>query len=371
MSKVFVGGLADTVSTEQLREYFDDYGTISDAVAVKQRGFGFVEFEEDWAAQSVIDAAPHTLHDKETAVKVAQTREQRLAEGPSQRPERPRAASSNSGPPPSMPNKLFVGGLGQHLGTEAVRNYFSAFGSVSDAVVMPMKGFGFVAFHDRQVMESMLVQDHWLEGQQLNLREADGVQRPRHGGKGGCAGGKGGGGGVGGPARAGSGPYGKGPVFSPSGVVKKVFVGGIPRDMDVSEMREFFGYYGAITDAIVMAERGFGFVEFRDQASVDRVLADAGTVVIRAHKITLRFADGKKGANLVGQKDNLLTPSPGARPPAPAGAIAVSPWQSPFGTGGSAAPWGGAPGAGGGAAPWGAAPWGAAGMAALGDGGWH
>merc|ERR1719453_1882645 len=49
--KVFVGGLNPTTTTEDLRNYFSDFGTvtdscvITDATSKTSRGFGFVEFE--------------------------------------------------------------------------------------------------------------------------------------------------------------------------------------------------------------------------------------------------------------------------------------------------------------------------------------
>merc|ERR1719203_728245 len=74
-SKVFVGGLSSTVSSDELAQHFQGFGTIIDAVAMKHRGFGFVEFLEPEAAQAVIDAGPYVLHGKETSVKVAESRE--------------------------------------------------------------------------------------------------------------------------------------------------------------------------------------------------------------------------------------------------------------------------------------------------------
>merc|ERR1719281_2204590 len=49
--KVFVGGLNPTTTTEDLRAYFSDFGTVSDSCVITDssskasRGFGFVEFE--------------------------------------------------------------------------------------------------------------------------------------------------------------------------------------------------------------------------------------------------------------------------------------------------------------------------------------
>jgi hypothetical protein len=49
--KVFVGGLNPTTTTEDLRAYFSEFGTVTDSCVITDssskasRGFGFVEFE--------------------------------------------------------------------------------------------------------------------------------------------------------------------------------------------------------------------------------------------------------------------------------------------------------------------------------------
>ncbi len=68
-NKVFVGGLPWAVDDARLREAFEQFGEITDAhVATdkfsgKSRGFGFVEFTTDDAAQAAIDALNETEFD--------------------------------------------------------------------------------------------------------------------------------------------------------------------------------------------------------------------------------------------------------------------------------------------------------------------
>ena len=68
-NKVFVGGLPWSVDDARLREGFESFGEITDAhVATdkfsgKSRGFGFVEFTTDEAAQASIDALNETEFD--------------------------------------------------------------------------------------------------------------------------------------------------------------------------------------------------------------------------------------------------------------------------------------------------------------------
>ncbi|KAF7590753.1 RNA binding motif protein 24 [Aspergillus hancockii] len=62
MSKLFVGGLAWHTTDETLRDGFSQYGTVEEAVVVKDhdtlrsRGFGFVRFSTDEEANAAMDA---------------------------------------------------------------------------------------------------------------------------------------------------------------------------------------------------------------------------------------------------------------------------------------------------------------------------
>eukprot|EP00405_Crypthecodinium_cohnii_P018263 CAMPEP_0206447124 /NCGR_PEP_ID=MMETSP0324_2-20121206/16585_1 /ASSEMBLY_ACC=CAM_ASM_000836 /TAXON_ID=2866 /ORGANISM="Crypthecodinium cohnii, Strain Seligo" /LENGTH=483 /DNA_ID=CAMNT_0053915807 /DNA_START=124 /DNA_END=1575 /DNA_ORIENTATION=+ len=308
MSKVFVGGLPAGLSSDALAQHFESYGTIIDVVAMRQRGFGFVEFEEEHSAQAVLDAAPHTIGGKETTVKVAETRE-KMAENRQGNPgSLLEAPGNNNSGPPSLPNKLFVGGLPRDVDTQQLEDHFSEFGALSDAVVMPTRGFGFVAFHEKEAMEKALAEEHFLKGSQITLRIADGQRPAPHSSSYGPIGGKGkgpAGGPIGGYGQKGfPGPggfggkggcmgYGGG-CYSSYGGIKKVFVGGIPKDLTTTELRNYFSWYGPLVDAVVMAGRGFGFVEYADQMSADRLMSEANNISIGGMRCSLRLADGKK-----------------------------------------------------------------------------
>mmetsp|Transcript_68935 Transcript_68935/g.109389 ORF Transcript_68935/g.109389 Transcript_68935/m.109389 type:complete len:454 (-) Transcript_68935:120-1481(-) len=81
-NKIFVGGLAQDVSTEELRAYFSSYGTVADAVVMvdrrthRSRGFGFVRFSNgthgNAASEAVLmDFGNHHLAGKWVEVKRA------------------------------------------------------------------------------------------------------------------------------------------------------------------------------------------------------------------------------------------------------------------------------------------------------------
>ncbi|KAL4879585.1 hypothetical protein BJY04DRAFT_219928 [Aspergillus karnatakaensis] len=62
MAKLFIGGLAWHTTDETLREGFSKYGTIEEAVVVKDhdtlrsRGFGFVRFASEAEAEAAMNA---------------------------------------------------------------------------------------------------------------------------------------------------------------------------------------------------------------------------------------------------------------------------------------------------------------------------
>jgi cold-inducible RNA-binding protein len=60
MTKLYVGNLPYTVNSDELRSMFSEYGNVLSAVIImdkisgRSKGFGFVELEDDNAAQSAI-----------------------------------------------------------------------------------------------------------------------------------------------------------------------------------------------------------------------------------------------------------------------------------------------------------------------------
>lgn len=60
--KLYVGNLPYQVTSDELKNLFSEYGEIADAVVITDRasgrskGFGFVEFADEEAAQKALDA---------------------------------------------------------------------------------------------------------------------------------------------------------------------------------------------------------------------------------------------------------------------------------------------------------------------------
>ena len=59
--KIYVGNLAYSVTTDEIRKIFTEYGEVVDATVItdkmsgRSKGFGFVEFAEEEMAQKAVD----------------------------------------------------------------------------------------------------------------------------------------------------------------------------------------------------------------------------------------------------------------------------------------------------------------------------
>ncbi|KAC9287748.1 hypothetical protein E3N88_46039 [Mikania micrantha] len=84
--KIFVGGLASTVTESDFKRYFEQFGTVTDAVVMydhntkRPRGFGFITFDSEDAADNVLIKTFHELNGKMVEVKRAVPKE--LSPGP-------------------------------------------------------------------------------------------------------------------------------------------------------------------------------------------------------------------------------------------------------------------------------------------------
>lgn len=88
--KIFVGGLASTVTESDFKRYFDQFGTITDVVVMydhntqRPRGFGFITYDSEESVDKVLVKTFHELNGKAVEVKRAVPKE--LSPGPSRSP---------------------------------------------------------------------------------------------------------------------------------------------------------------------------------------------------------------------------------------------------------------------------------------------
>jgi len=69
--KIFVGGLSFSVSDDVFRKYFESWGTVTDSVVMKDRGFGFVTLELEEVYNRLLAAKGHSIDGKEVELKPA------------------------------------------------------------------------------------------------------------------------------------------------------------------------------------------------------------------------------------------------------------------------------------------------------------
>lgn len=86
------------------------------------------------------------------------------------------------------------------------------------------------------------------------------------------------------------------------GRTRKIFVGGLPHNTKDSEFRNYFSQFGTIMEAQVITDRdtgrprGFGFVSFDSESTVDKIITQ--THEIGGKVVELKRAEPKKPVQL-------------------------------------------------------------------------
>lgn len=79
--KIFVGGVSQDTSAEEVRQYFSQFGKVDETVMLmdqqtkRHRGFGFVTFENEDVVDRVCEIHFHTIKNKKVECKKAQPKE--------------------------------------------------------------------------------------------------------------------------------------------------------------------------------------------------------------------------------------------------------------------------------------------------------
>ncbi|EFJ26637.1 hypothetical protein SELMODRAFT_172407, partial [Selaginella moellendorffii] len=158
--KIFVGGVSWETTDEKLKEYFQSYGDVVEAMIMKDRttgrgrGFGFVVFADPDVADRVVQDK-HSINGKLVEAKKAV----------------PRDEHQNA--------KIFVGGLAPNVSEEEFKQYFEQFGNITDIVVMydhatqRPRGFGFITFDSEEAVDSVLQKTfHELKDKMVEVKRA-------------------------------------------------------------------------------------------------------------------------------------------------------------------------------------------------------
>uniref|UniRef100_A0A7S0ML85 RRM domain-containing protein n=1 Tax=Cryptomonas curvata TaxID=233186 RepID=A0A7S0ML85_9CRYP len=133
-NKIFVGGISQETSDDDLRAYFGQHGEIVDITIMKDRmtgksrGFGFITFDTSEVADKMV-ASKHEINGRMVEAKPAVPRGSQAQMG--QRP----SPTSQGSDPSQRATKIFVGGLSPSVNDAELKEYFSQYGTVVEASV--------------------------------------------------------------------------------------------------------------------------------------------------------------------------------------------------------------------------------------------
>ncbi|XP_031397790.1 heterogeneous nuclear ribonucleoprotein 1-like isoform X1 [Punica granatum] len=181
--KLFIGGISWDTNEDRLREYFESFGEVIEAVIMKDRatgrarGFGFVVFADPSVAERVV-LEKHVIDGRTVEAKKAVPRDDQST------PSRNGISSSSSnhgspGPGPIRTRKIFVGGLASNVTEGEFKRYFDRFGTITDVVVMydhntqRPRGFGFITYDSEEAVDRVLQKSfHELNGKMVEVKRA-------------------------------------------------------------------------------------------------------------------------------------------------------------------------------------------------------
>jgi len=149
--------------------------------------------------------------------------------------------------------KIFIGGIPRDVDDKDFGEFFETFGSIEQYKLMRngmgiSRGFGFVTCKDPATYEKILNSDLLMKGRKLDQKKAVPMGQVEKS---------------------------KTNISSPQ---CKIFIGGLPPHIEKSDLVQFFSKFGDIKDSVVQTDsmtgksRGFGFVTFMLESSVEEVL---------------------------------------------------------------------------------------------------
>ncbi|XP_010942578.1 uncharacterized protein [Elaeis guineensis] len=176
----------------------------------------------------------------------------------------------------ASPAKIFVGGLPKDTNLTTFKEHFGKYGDIDDIVIMKdrnthkPRGFGFVTFHDPSVVDKVIEETQIINGKQVEIKRTI--------------------------------PKGAAPLKDFK--TKKIFVGGIPTTLTEDEFWDFFSKFGKVIDHEIIRDhatnrsRGFGFIVFDNEKTVDELLAKKGNMIdLAGSQVEIKKAEPKKPSN--------------------------------------------------------------------------
>ncbi|XP_034551662.1 heterogeneous nuclear ribonucleoprotein A1b [Notolabrus celidotus] len=168
LRKLFIGGLSFETTDESLRAHFEQWGSLTDCVVMRDpntkrsRGFGFVTYSSVQEVDAAMTARPHKVDGRVVEPKRAVSREDS---------NRPGAHVTTK--------KIFVGGIKEDTEESHLRDYFTQFGKIEVIDIMTdrntgkKRGFAFVTFDDHDSVDRIVIQKyHTINSHNCEVRKA-------------------------------------------------------------------------------------------------------------------------------------------------------------------------------------------------------
>uniref|UniRef100_A0A0D9RCV5 RRM domain-containing protein n=1 Tax=Chlorocebus sabaeus TaxID=60711 RepID=A0A0D9RCV5_CHLSB len=164
LRKLFIGGLSFETTGESLRSHFEQWGTLTDCVVMRNpntkraRVFGFVIYATVEEVDAAMNARPHKV-DGRVEPKRAVSREDS---------QRPGAHTLK---------KIFVGGIKEDTEEHHLRDYFEQ-GKIEVIEIRTDQGsgmkrdFAFVTFDDDDSVDKIVIQKYTVNGHSCEVRKA-------------------------------------------------------------------------------------------------------------------------------------------------------------------------------------------------------
>ncbi|WCJ33131.1 RNA-binding (RRM/RBD/RNP motifs) family protein [Euphorbia peplus] len=175
----------------------------------------------------------------------------------------------------ASPGKIFIGGLAKDTTYATFNNHFGKYGEITDSVIMKdrytgqPRGFGFITYADPSVVDKVIEDEHVINGKQVEIKRT----------------------------------IPKGSGQSKDFKTKKIFVGGIPSSVTEDELKNFFSKFGEVAEHQIIRDhetnrsRGFGFVIFDSEETVDELLSKGNMIDMAGNQVEIKKAEPKKASN--------------------------------------------------------------------------
>ncbi|XP_013856876.1 heterogeneous nuclear ribonucleoprotein A3 [Austrofundulus limnaeus] len=157
LRKLFIGGLSFETTEESLRAHFEQWGSLTDCVVMRDpnskrsRGFGFVTYSSVTEVDDAMSARPHKVDGRVVEPKRAVSRE-----------------DSNKPGAHLTVKKIFVGGIKEDTEEHHLRDYFEKYGKIETIDIMEerstgkKRGFCFVTFDDHDTVDKIVAQKYHI-----------------------------------------------------------------------------------------------------------------------------------------------------------------------------------------------------------------